>query len=519
MSDQDTRQSFVRALLWAAGIGPDNGFVEPPDGARFAEWMQSHRVTGRFAERVATTGTLVSEVLQADVRRHLAQSDDSIARERARLNLVDRVFAGYEGQPPVVVKGNSVAYNLERPELLRPTGDTDLLVATAGAESSRLRMHGFEELVDHMPHELPPLVTDNGSHVDLHAYFPVWHAPSDVPGSRLSGPHRATEWVRSSRLTYSAVRAHAKVHPLAPGGNILLASSEACALILALHIYHDAIELFPNVQRPRVRLAELAELNDMLSAEGFDAEVLASLIAGADAGEAWESVRQLLSQLYGRDGYDVDAFVGVTAVQQVAWGTLWRAETTLADAVGVWDGVKEMSNRLGADPIQLTSPGPWMTTHDGLPGRQLEHVLFSGGAASDYGFRFKIEAGDDLVSIIVESLMGPGPFLEEVILRFPSGSIYSAWETSRGSFRMHARGSSATAKWGSATHGTQCAIEMTRDDFLAFFERPEATHLALSVVSFRAPVGDDWNEFFREGVLSATAILRVVSGNAASATG
>jgi len=432
----------------------------------------------------------------------------SIGRERERVEELDRMLDGYLGPKPVVLKGNTASLGIST-DHLRYTGDLDLLVSDDEPISNLLRENGFRQLVDHMPHEYEPLVKGEHFHVDLHAYFPVWTVPAGAPASALEHPVHMGDWVNATALTYDAVAASARPHPWAERSNVLMPGLEAAALILALHIAHDAVELVPNASRPHVRLAELFELRDLIDDPGFDARTLDRLVADARADAPWTQVLELCEYVSNSSNDLLCQSTEIGAVRQPRWGTLWYTRTEVRELLSPPDGVERMCKSLGSDPIQMGSAARWYATFFDTDARPLKHVLVSDAAVPNFGFRLSWTRTAGGSTLVIESNSAPGPFLEEIVIEFATGSVYAAWEVSRSGYRLDAGGHAVEAHWTAIETGWRCDLVLPVSIHADYFDESGTTPAVISCVSFRDVVGSDWTEFLRHRVVSATVLANL----------
>ena len=228
-----------------------------------------HRVVGRLLHRVR-----LGNGCKAALLRIWAGGHDWYRSVR------QGALEAVSGLDVMLLKGPTASLVTDRPELMRRSGDLDLLVrgATSLAVMRSLAQHGVVRLTDKV-HEFAALRTARGERVDVHRY---------LLGFRQDTEHG----LRYERVSFGRVE---QWMTELPEIGCLIAGPALAANILAQQIHFDAATAyFP--KKYSVRIGDILDLIDLSGVA--DRDEPAALAACADAMNnmsAWRFIVRILA--------------------------------------------------------------------------------------------------------------------------------------------------------------------------------------------------------------------------------
>lgn len=183
---------------------------------------------------------------------------------------------------PLFIKGISAAVLCDTVNYLRYSSDVDLFYDDIAALREKLFEMGFHEVIaTPAPHE-DSFFERDGVLIEVHRYYPVLMEP-DYPseGYKLRKQLHLPD-IEIRKLKFKHLHEHSTIVHNSISNGIFMPNAPMTVFILAAHLYKDLF--WQPYKIPKIRLAELFELADLLKLPDFKFSELDDLAAHFKAG-------------------------------------------------------------------------------------------------------------------------------------------------------------------------------------------------------------------------------------------
>ena len=337
-------QSDLRAILaWAAGAPGDIDATEldQRNEERLLSLIDAHGLGARFAARLDLDGARLgpgvhdaARELRSAVHQHLMENAAAVAELSVALG---------DARGLVVLKGMAAYQLTRRPELMR-RGDVDVLVAGELAVEATLRDLGYRRTRPPFLHELGEF-TRGTTEIDLHEFFPVYAYTSglletDLRPDRHPGTWRQGSDAAARRVTYYRAMEGAREGRPAETPGVLVPGPELQVVVLCGHAFMNYMNLWSISHRykPYVRLAELADVRDLVRDSNFDRARFSALVDELDAHDAVSWTAAAGQALLGSSPFPANVAVEAPALDgsrfpRCVWWRFWAELPVDADTL------------------------------------------------------------------------------------------------------------------------------------------------------------------------------------------
>ncbi|MBO3736637.1 nucleotidyltransferase family protein [Actinoplanes flavus] len=311
--------ALTSVLRWAAGA--DITLTDPDfDDQQLLYLIDQHALAGRLLRRLPAGPQWLRYRLGVPVAQQFA---DTLTRAAAHIRAIDDIVAALGDQPPpILVKGMATGLLTGDEHLLR-CGDIDLVCADGASLIEVLTGLGYQRTRQPFLHELGELTRD-GIEIDVHAYLPV-PAYGAVGCTDFSSPEHGETWRQPRRPSAMNPIRHDR---LADGGAVTVGRvsvADPCllAIVLCAHAFLNFTNMWSLSHRakPCVKLAELADLHDLVRHKDFDPARFAALVDDLDAHDAVRWAGWASTTLLGSNPLPVPA--GTEPFPRCLWWDFW----------------------------------------------------------------------------------------------------------------------------------------------------------------------------------------------------
>lgn len=182
----------------------------------------------------------------------------------------------------IALKGYNLFDISADPFSIRNMGDRDLIIRDTRHALTLFKKLGVEEYKEPAAHEELNLPFDD-IWFDLHRFFPVWRLTgqavniSDVLDSR-NIIHNGN--VEVSEVYYKDIKEYTKIRNIYGDATLSIPNAAMAAFIQITHFYRDVIRTnsVATRLRPRIRLQELYEIQDLTNSYDFNENVFLKLV-------------------------------------------------------------------------------------------------------------------------------------------------------------------------------------------------------------------------------------------------
>jgi hypothetical protein len=278
-------------LCWAAGRSAPPPYNLVLDDEVVLDLVDRHALSGRLLRRLdgAPLPLWMSSNLYRGLTGLYADAQKMLDLHAA----ATAEMAAELGDPsePVLVKGISTYLVTGEPHTIR-CGDIDLVCADGDRLIEVLTRLGYRRTRDPFLHEAGEF-TRGLTEVDLHSYFPVYSyaglGRSDLNPADHDGIwHQHGYRMPLNRIGYQDLAQDRIRRSVGTTGQVSVPDPCLLAIILCAHAFMNFTNVWSISHRakPYVRLAELADLHDLVRHEAFDRGRFLRLVQHFDATDA-----------------------------------------------------------------------------------------------------------------------------------------------------------------------------------------------------------------------------------------
>jgi hypothetical protein len=351
-------------LCWAGGLD-----IPPPDDTVFddellLDLVDRHALSGRLLRRIDSTA--LPRWMSPDLYRGLITLyTDAKALLYSHAASAAEIAAHFGDQSePILVKGISTYLVTWKPQTIR-CGDIDLVCANSGRLIEVLNQLGYRRTRDAFMHEIGEF-TRGLTEVDAHGYFPV-HSYAGLHRSDLDpSSHDGIWYQQGSRMSLRKIdyqdlaqdRIRRTVGIAGTTGQVSVPDPCLLAIILCAHAFMNFTNVWSISHRPKpyVRLAELADLQELARHEAFDRDRFLMLVRQFDATDAVHWAGWASMTLTGQNALPVEISQQTPGTfPRCLWWSFW-ADTTVAPEVLLrpwWLDLAGLAPVIGSSLIDL----------------------------------------------------------------------------------------------------------------------------------------------------------------------
>jgi hypothetical protein len=363
--------------------------------------------------------------------------EDQFAGTTARLESHARAAADLAARLPdpsdvVLVKGISTYAVTGAPHTKR-CGDIDLVCADAGTLLAALADLGYRRTRESFLHEVGEF-TQGTTEIDVHGFYPVYGYGAALRDANLDPSVHPGRWDQNRnemtlcRIGHDDLRMAARLGALHE--RVFVPDASMLAIMLCAHMFMNFTNMWSisHREKPYVKLAELADLTDLVASDSFDADRFRSLVGQFDASDAvewagWASIVLLGSNpLPGPTATAVH--VADRRFPRCLWWHFWASLPVDPDSLVQtdWYDMADMVAALGGNAVDVVAGVPSQISID-----ELCRVIHLGPVGRPLLWRLSAFRSGDCLEVAITLPLGPEP-IERIRVDF--GCLASEWATS-----------------------------------------------------------------------------------------